>query len=111
MEAGKELDALVAERVFGLKLRNLTDTSCELWRAPGWIECGPCSAYSTKIAAAWQVVEKMRERNLFLDIHAYPEYYEVMVMGSDGNCMSSMLEDTVPLAICKAALIACGVEG
>lgn len=89
MEAGRELDALIAEKLFGWKVRwdamppEGFDHAVEVW-APGWEADKParyawcdewpqtCASlpagavslptYSTNIAAAWQVVEAFRAR-------------------------------------------------
>ena len=77
-----------------------------VWMLPRWADAVP--AYSTEIAAAWQVVEKMMERGwyLFLD-----------TAGFDGEEWRAQFRDpesrfargeaaTAPLAICRAALAA-----
>ena len=90
LQAGHELDALVAEKVMG-------------W-APG--ERGT-PAFSTSIAAAWEVVEKMRADKLSVTLTGYWE-------GSTGKWWVNVLDnvetvatvrtDTAPHAICLAAL-------
>jgi hypothetical protein len=68
MEAGRELDRLVAEKVMGWT---------DLWEGEGYVmayppneqamgidgERAPVPPYSTDIAAAWQVVERMTDRD------------------------------------------------
>ena len=87
MEAGRELDALVAEKVMGLSKddwdppcfwQHSTD-DCEKDSVIGWMgwcyNCGTMVAevgvepryYSTDIAAAWEVLEKLHGK--FYDIH------------------------------------------
>jgi hypothetical protein len=73
LEAGRELDALVAEKIFGWQRRpfecnaeqrvvvppDWTDFSVDYWLGRDIYEHVP--AYSTDIAAAWQVVERLRD--------------------------------------------------
>lgn len=139
-EAGRELDALVAEKVMGLPpsawpppcIRHHRTDDAE-WdsgsqEAGGW--CYTCNtmissvdreppAYSTDISAAWEVVEKLKER------------HGVKVMGGpddEGGCEIwccditaygyrpfqdhswSDAAATAPLAICRAALQATGAS-
>jgi hypothetical protein len=118
MEAGREMDALVAENVMGWKPHKVI--SCPFnkegclvyhyegdWR-PNWKDIVP--NYSTDIKDAWKVVEKMDAGGYSLDITRYP----------NEKCrvnfhipFSSRLKDNVtaegkefPLAICRAALLA-----
>lgn len=125
MPAGRELDALVAEKVMGF-VRVADDTSdyhgvrhgTEVLLPPGetlhslreWLpRSGPIAfgyfvtqRYSTDIAAAWQVVERMRNPDFRLN--------------KDGDWGCSFggelrfvgLAPTAPLAICRAALKAVG---
>ena len=67
-EAGRELDALVAEKVMGFAVRRGTleyDGSVSVWMvfddgSGGTLNPVP---YSTDIAAAWQVVERIQQLN------------------------------------------------
>lgn len=105
MQASRELDALVAEKVMGL----------EPW--PGKAGCfkapivlhyqtpKPClpPEYSTDIAAAWQVVEKMQETcevSIEQKGTGWKVYFDAEWRGAE----------TVPHAICLAALEAVGVQ-
>ncbi len=64
MEAGRELDCTVAEKVMKLETEHTRGSECAkqitLYRTGSFFGAPP--AYSTDIAAAWQVVEKMTER-------------------------------------------------
>lgn len=66
--------------------------------------------YSSDIAAAWQVVEKMRERATYMAVERHPNYWRAVVY--DGNWYFELSEhaDAAPLAICLAALRTVGVE-
>jgi hypothetical protein len=143
MEAGPEMDALVAERVMGWERGGKNDHARPAHREskdfPGTIlndfdskgphdyltSLGPAGrvyfcgcpssadlpAYSTSIADAWEVVEKLREWHGF----------DFMVWGRAGSTdweagwfemdydgperRSAADAGTVPLAICRAALL------
>lgn len=121
MEAGRELDALIAEKVMEWEIhphqthyinRNDGDTR--------FIICGEFMP-STDIGAAWQVVEKMAE----LCKHGpyEPEFIEVICYGDktaycgkiwahhDGDIpIIDASGNTVPLAVCRAALLAVEVH-
>lgn len=97
MQAGKELDVLIAEKVMGLRRCKRTQTGsisaimvmyeCECGKIG---ECfdpdipGP-SLYSTDIAAAWEIVEKFkgmlhRGGRVWIQVYAEPtakEYKEI----------------------------------
>lgn len=129
MLAGRELDALVAEKVMGWTwhaVNNIClmlapqDVKIEIWSAEALMRHSiPC--YSTDIGAAWQVVEKMGTRvaskrcagdfilewdhldNCWCAGWAYYSY--------DGPQYEfAGKAETVPLAICLAGLDAVGYE-
>lgn len=83
--AGRELDALVAEKVMGI----------------GKLEFdayyGPQHRYSTDIAAAWEVVEKLAKP---LKVVWTGKVWVCEVFGEP----CSQEAGTAPLAICRAAL-------
>jgi hypothetical protein len=88
MPAGPELDALIEQHVFGLPV--------------DWSE-----DYSTNIAAAWSVVEKIARQGTLLSIAVGPygdqgAKTSVMVFGMGGG----VVDASAPLAICRAALLA-----
>lgn len=113
MNAGRELDAMVAEKVFGW------EPAVNPWgdgRNIGW-NLPPCIPnelerrtwsrdplpYSTDISAAWQVVEKIG-----LGIQPCGDGW---VCGIPGNrSKPSVLGASAPLAICLAAMKAVGVK-
>ena len=133
MQAGRELDALVAEKVMGLcphKLkRDVAQT--EFGDIFGYV-CTHCGErfyglsfhegyshpallhYSTNISDAWQVVEKMldMDNDIFIENWRDGEWccFTMPCLstiwpegGRPGECA-----DTAPLAICLAALKAVG---
>ncbi len=103
MPAGREMDALIFERVmelaFGSTGKNTT--------APH---------YSTDIAAAWEVVEKFahnHRNNLAVEMGfshfglvAYPGGEWFCSLGLNDGVTHSAKAETAPLAICRASLIA-----
>ena len=120
MEAGPELDALVAEKVMGWYSRQETFEGTSFFGNPRSItlafwytkngELLPLGAtdFSTDIAAAWQVVEKLtvETTNFRLIRYAYNRVYACFSftdwdedITGEGNG-----EYSAPLAICKAAL-------
>lgn len=118
MEAGRELDALVAERVMGIEVRDGSRVTCiQVWqRGVGWKDgpAGSClvlpDPYSTDITAAWQVVEKMRERGYEVCIGLISDGVFCRIDGEPGERIGHASVDwrdgSTPLAICRAALAA-----
>lgn len=101
MPAGRELDALIAEKVMGLKVDYEFDEVLEP-RVPFLVdkydEWGYLPNYSTDIAAAWQVVERFESHCTMNNVHGIWEcYLPDFAIGKD---------KTAPLAICRAALLA-----
>lgn len=118
MQAGRELplpfavdplDAMVAEKVMGWErlpvglIVNGVPVQCG-WAVPDGqsAACFPPApwCYSTDIAAAFQVVEKMRERHT-LKIWSHPEW-RISVRVRINEVTASA--DTLPLAVCRVAL-------
>lgn len=129
-EAGRELDVLVAEKVMGYRWHawehsgsftyliepgdeDLGETSIARRRG-GVLEASQYSGahYSTDIAAAWLVVERMRAQEFKLDLgHALgdtltnPNHYAAFI--GKGLHRIQGNGPTAPLAICLAALAVC----
>jgi hypothetical protein len=103
--AGRELDALVDEKVMGTRdiVRHLSTTE------PG-IEI-PCihqvPPYSTDIADAWKIVEHMKAAGMEIQI-LYPSgaIFEWSVAFDNPFDAPFAKAETAPLAICRAALAA-----
>jgi len=136
LEAGRELDALVAERVMGDIAWDYVIEGCsrcgrefatvadaEAHRANSRYLVGPIvlhssvPAYSTDMNDAWRVVEKMREQqdvrfvNLQMTVYSYSRTYATF----DSKAWYDYTPETwaegngeyaTPLAICRAALMA-----
>jgi len=111
MEAGPELDRLVAEQIMGW--REGQDT-LKLQGGVGILGEKAIPRYSTDIAAAMEVIERLLEKRLRVSMyspwgdrnepHAIPEW-TVFVLSNHGLGIE-MEGETLPLAICRAALIA-----
>lgn len=113
---GRELDALVAEKVMGLKPRNEFEGNTVV--PPHYTvylrgNTVYMPRYSTDIAAAWEVVEKMKEMGC-VDIQAlHGAHYQVQIDRYDGKSwetafVESTQGDTAPHAISLVALKAVG---
>lgn len=108
LNPGRDLDALVAEKVMGWMTRGTGESISDPaeWVMPNGLrgrEAPPF--YSTDISAAWQVVEKMnRDGWCFRVASASPDnnYYEGYFV--KGDKVSQVWLDTAPHAICVAAL-------
>lgn len=104
MPAGREMDALVAEKVMGLEVsrdhyggpRHLVRTGAK-WRYD------VIEAYSTKISSAWEVVEKMIHLDPMIDW--WGSHWDCVLRRQEGSCEEyTASAPTAPLAICRAAL-------
>lgn len=115
MKPGRELDALIAEKVMGRQVVETDDCNGQdnLWLNQ-FSEYGDqlgLPNYSTDIAAAWTVVEKFkavaRIEKQFLGGNA--EWFcELSIDIGEGS--GSAISPSAPHAICLAALKAVGVE-
>ena len=119
LDAGREIDLLVAERVMGWrleadepKLKKLNgyfyrDEDRRWWRNPegGWF-CDP-PGYSSDIKDGWKVVERMRNVGKSLSLSQDLKGNRVVFDEPDAAESDYIVEKSVSLAICKAALIAC----
>ncbi len=130
LEAGRELDALVAEKVMGLCLHEWPVITDDDWN---WeVRCPKCNTtkygghsdlmpiegytepYSTDIAAAWEVVEKIErmfwpKRDLWWQLEsagASGSDLEAAVVFEGSVAKATAQAVTMPLAICRASLAA-----
>lgn len=126
MPAGEEIDALIAEHVFGdkkptqaldanhvmLSMIGVTHpytsaggswTGVAYWEEgdiPRWV----AKNYSTDIAAAWEVVDKLYGITL---VRHKVFWHCIFDKSTEGERDEDYMQgDTVPLAICRAALLA-----
>lgn len=93
---GRELDVVVAREIFGWHYGNYhTDLA----------------KYSSDLPAAWEVVEKMMGRYIYINIDTYHQKYIVEAVRQtshigDYKILSEVESESAPEAICKAALLA-----
>lgn len=98
LAAGPELDAEVARRVFGWPEDYITS------------ELKYRASFSTDIAAAWLVMENMRKRGKVVSLtvaemgEAGPNWCSFDSPFSSRHEWQSQQCETMPLAICRAAL-------
>lgn len=115
MKPGRELDALVAEKVMGFEIGSLGGTF--QIRSPG--DCGTHGCmkphwknmpnYSTDIAAAWEVMEKLKNTGMFGNYLKLQWYDDRWICYFDHEDFLYDLDTypnapTAPHAICLAAL-------
>jgi len=123
LAAGRELDALVAEKVMGWTSLGGRWTDANRsgyeWRfapldAPPNSVCSldrtRCTspAFSTEIEAAWCVVQRLVSLNYVVEINVGQEFGTAVVLAPEdwNHPLMSERADTTPLAICRAALAA-----
>lgn len=118
MEPGRELDALIAEKVMGC--RPEADTSgdgpvCGCIDRSHSDKLGWLKEYSTDIAAAWEVVEKLRSPSkMFFEIRFEDKCWSAQFYTAKASVelvrrwYGTGLLDSAPHAICLAALKAVG---
>ena len=116
LEAGKELDALVATEVMGWHGGNPSWITQE-GKCTGWLSRFETDSLaeefnpSTDISAAWQVVEKMKEK-YWMAINTSMSSLQETEWGVEWSKngviekVDFVLAPTAPLAICRAALLA-----
>jgi Phage ABA sandwich domain len=116
MKAGPDLDALVAEKIFGCVARVRAGRAvCECENLGGYrtadharVEYGGLLRYSREIDAAWNVVEKLDKYWTLDRISSGDRSYTFSIYGTGKDCQATA--ETAPLCICLAALKAVGYE-
>jgi len=123
LQAGRELDALVAEKVMGWARHAVEFNNFQkVVVPPSWSNFGvywlgrdiyeQVPAYSTEIEAAWQIVEQLQSHGLYIHIAALTvRGFATRVFadraGDEPDKQIVYVDaDTASLAICKAALLA-----
>ena len=119
MEAGPDLDALVAERVMGLVWDESLCRVCGWKLTPDYCRPDNCSmrpmplrqadghaAHSTDIAAAWGVVEYLKHHGFsHFQVWGHLDVWHSAFANVDHEFWSNeVMAPTAPLAICRAAL-------
>lgn len=105
MNAGRELDAAVAERVMGLQLQTVAKNHPFLADGTPLIAHPP--AYSTEIAAAWRVLDRLTSRAYTATVFVYLIGVTCRIECA-GEVITQANAATAPHAICLAALKAVG---
>lgn len=108
LPTGRELDALVAEKIMGFRYDGHN------WgRGSEWWGCNcpnmgkPLPHYSADIAAAWQVVEHLAaQHTVTLMVDALDTQLVILDGDERLNYGIEGTGETMPLAICRAALAA-----
>lgn len=99
--AGRELDAIIAEKVMGWTLAD--GTRWETRRELGYDILIGNWAPSTSIADAWQVVEKLNRSKYEILVGTFRGRWNVQIT-DNGNMVVTQEGETAPLAISLAAL-------
>ena len=126
MDAGREMDALVAEKVMGFTLdyefEQITNAPNVKELRSSDDEWGILPNYSTDIADAWAVVNHFvgtdgREQDFFIECWSDGEWFVAFHPAGyqsrdpKANCDGRETgKPSAPLAICRAALKSVGVE-
>lgn len=110
MEAGREMDALVAEKVMGWeKVHNNPVVWGDSWYGIDGDALMRLPHYSTDIAAAWQVVEKVIAGDEYEIGFENGQHYAKLGSAKGGYAWAGQATGTTaPHAICLAALKAVG---
>ncbi len=117
MKAGREMDVLVAKKVFGWKLvKNKGEAGGSFWTGHGGVfgdmHKSQTPEYSTDIFASWEVIQKMHEMKYRYALRGHFRGSDLHIAEfddqdwADSNPLYNAIADTTPLAICRAALLA-----
>jgi hypothetical protein len=119
MEAGRELDALVAEKVMGWHPKSVADFAGEtydLWEKPDGsvVSLWHIPEFSTDIAVAWQLLRFVRDTWLLSQRDRFArELQRAVSTDLGGGMLVAPLHlwfVVEPIHLCLAALKAAGVE-
>jgi len=127
MEAGRKLDRLIAQHIMGKVCHDRVCINGEWFEVETWLEAGEDPAdpwigtmaggglgwYSTDIAAAWEVVEHLVRQGMWWAAEFYrhddPPHDWAFCKPVDNRGAFRYYDaraDSLPLAICRAALLA-----
>ena len=109
MEAGREMDLLVAEKVMGMSPpEGKTHGSCCYCQTCGYAHDECVCGYSESIEMAWEVVKEMSAKNFWCVMEVLSS--RSVVMFEEAKTMEKYEAYAnpydLPLAICRAALLA-----
>lgn len=102
MMAGKELDELIAKKVMGYGLEYADANGC-VW-STHLSDAIPTPLFSTDIAAAWEVVEKMKDSDFNLEKDYDFEFWNCIIKPANTYPPIKIRGISAPHAICLAAL-------
>lgn len=116
MKAGRELDALVAEKVMGWTPKMISPGDPSLGKRRGWyapdrhadVTDDDLEYYSIDTDAAWKVVEKLNLGSSIAYLPGPKKHTVKFWLGFETKGYAEA--DTMPLAVCLAALQVKGVE-
>jgi hypothetical protein len=110
LQAGPELDWSMAENVMGWHVGPVDDDWLTAANEHTGYTKGTCFSDfpvwrpSTGIAAAWQVVERLREKGIAITVSTMGPRGQTSAFPTQNGMQSPMTwADTAPLAICRAA--------
>lgn len=128
LEAGREMDLLVAQRLMGWPYEGVFVGDGPLVRMSNGEQVATCPRFSTEIAAAWLVVARLNELGWLVVVKQMPEGVPYMIDPEGGKVHARVVVslqwvqwmkdasadafkigpttvgDTVPDAVCQAAL-------
>lgn len=123
MEPGRELDLLVAEKVMGYKIAEVKGDAVVSSKISAGSNDNPwlnkeLKPYSTDIAAAWEVVEKMKKEFIQTEIIIWQTGHKARISKFAGTSLNVIAlinhveaeGESAAHAICLAALKAKGIE-
>ena len=115
LEAGHELDRLIAEKVMGWRKVFDEDQGDGMWIL--WVQQDGQEIYdqqlpkfSADIAAAWEVVEKLSQGESMVTVRTDRTALRWICIAETSTRTFSANESTAPLAICRAALKVVGAS-
>lgn len=117
MKPGRDLDVLVAQKVVGLSLEYINCDGTHIWYSHDAGDYFPTPAYSTDIAAAWEVVKKITSQSPVITDWQFSMILPLRTMQSFNGCFAKFcygggkfesVGESAPHAICLAALKAVG---
>ena len=113
MMTDRELNALVAERVMGLRV-DPDDCGCTDCILGETLNSLTLPDYCNDIAAAWSVVDKMESLYYECEVYQGSAFCERQAKfwksDNQGDSLSYATSESLPRAICLAALKAVGVD-
>lgn len=117
MEAGRDLDLIIADKIFGISLTDrLTGKSKPVSSSEVlayMIDLSVIPNFSTDMKDSWDVVEKIVHPEVVSSWHfsirvdPWPHVYHAKFSNGGGHYLAA--EDSAPHAICLAALAAKGI--